>query len=118
MRPTTVPQRLLEALKTRPMTCQEAAEEIGVTYGAVKYHIVKMHGASIYVKDWQRKVGVKGREAAIWAAGKRKDAPKPVFESASIERRYREKMRGVMRMRDNARRGSANPFLQLTWGAR
>jgi predicted ArsR family transcriptional regulator len=118
MRPTTLPARIIETLTKCPMTMSQVAEELGVHYDAVKYRVRQLHGNGIYVHSWKRTEGHRGRESAVWAIGTKKDAPKPVFDNATCVKRYQAKMRGAMRMRDQARHGRINPFAQLMWGAK
>lgn len=117
MRPTTLPARIIESLTDCPMTGRQLAEELSTQYDNVKYHVRKMRGNGIYVKSWKRAEGHRGRESAVWAIGTKKDAPKPIFDNATCVKRYQAKMRGAMRMRDQARHGRINPFAQLIWAA-
>lgn len=97
-------------------TITEAAKAIGVNRSTTRRHITRAHDERlIYIADWKRCVGRRygGDWAAVYALGRKKDAPMPMRSVAIESKRYRAKYSGLIAARNAAERGTLNPFSQL-----
>lgn len=117
MRPAPQRQRILEHIAAHPkMTSTQIAAELGMSIGTVNEAIrtLRKFGA-IRIGGWFRNYGTRGRMAAKWvvADGKR-DAVQPKNDRLADSRRYYQRNRTVVRVRESARRGNQlNPWKLL-----
>jgi predicted ArsR family transcriptional regulator len=112
---------VLDLLKTGEFSCRQAGEALGIDRNTARRHLVAAHKQKIvYIADWHRCTGrlVGGDWAAVYALGKKKDAPMPERSVAIESKRYRAKYRGLVAARGAAERGTLTPFSQLLWAAR
>lgn len=68
-------------------------------------------GRYFRITDYRRQVGVKGREIPVYAAGRGRDAPRPVFEKAESKRDYYLRNRA----RQATRRKAATGVYATPW---
>lgn len=104
---------------------QEAGEPVSVTQLAEALSVTRetihtcfrlwrqAEGRPFYVADWRRAPG-NTYPAPLYMLGNKPDVPRPQRANASERnRRYRQKLGAVLRVRRAAKRGPVNPFLQL-----
>lgn len=94
----TTAQKVIACLQDGgPATVATIATRLGLTNSVVDSAVRRMRAkpGTLHVVRWVRQVGRGGREAAVFALGVGKDAPRPNFEDAQrqAERRYNEKRR-------------------------
>lgn len=101
-----------------PMCTRDIALAAGKSYSAISAAIVAMRkrGGLLRISGWKRSTGTRGREGAIWALGTKPDVPRPTFDPLERKRTYAKRHRAVIRLRDQVRRGTLNPYRALMLG--
>jgi hypothetical protein len=111
---------IVELLQGESATIPEIAAAMGMSVSAVRKHIVNLHAATpkqVYISGWRQRVGGRGGDgaAAIYRAGSKRDV---AFDKkrarADASARYRDKLYGLLLAKDAIKRGTFNPFWQLT----
>ncbi|MEM5325194.1 hypothetical protein VSR34_01100 [Paraburkholderia sp. JHI2823] len=96
-----------------PLTSAEIAKEIGESYDTVRRAISRAHigpNQLLYIKDWGEVQGQGYKRPAIYALGKRKDAPYPHLGLHQKYARHWQRRKLKKQIRET---GIANPFASL-----
>jgi predicted ArsR family transcriptional regulator len=111
---------IVELLQKEPATVPQIAAMMGMSVSGVRKHINNMHTAKpkqVYICDWSQRVGGRGGDgaAAIYRAGSKRDVEFDKKRArADASARYRDKLYGLLLAKDAIKRGTFNPFWQLT----
>lgn len=106
-----------------PMSSAQLVEYTGLSRRSIDsaVHFARF-GAQrklLYIKTHIRNYGLRGKPAPVYNVGARKDAEPPASDRAADRRRYAEKMRAVVRLRDQKRQHgkTLHPWLQQLMAA-
>jgi hypothetical protein len=111
---------IVELLQKEPATLQQIAAAMGMSVSGVRKHISNLHTATpkqVYICGWNQRVGGRGGDGAapIYCAGSKRDVEfdkkRARLDSST---RYRTKFHGLLLAKAAVKRGTFNPFWQLT----
>jgi hypothetical protein len=111
---------IVELLKKEPATLAQIAATMGMSTSGVRKHISNLHAATpkqVYVCGWSHRVGGRGGDGAapIYRAGSKRDVEFDKRRARmDASTRYRAKFHGLLLAKAAVKRGTFNPFWQLT----
>jgi hypothetical protein len=118
-KPPAARGRIVQALRHfGPMTGAEIREYLRMSKTTFWCAIQPLYTGTpkrLYISGWQSpEAGKRGRLKPVYCLGDAPDCEKPETDPNAAHRRYRERNRLLIRLRDNKRRGvQSNPYLQL-----
>lgn len=120
-RPSPTRNRILLALHDfGRMTVAEIAEHTGLSESAVTTSIRctrENWPGTIYIAEYRRNYGRRGKPSPIFAVGKKPDAAMPKSDRLADKARYREKSRELIRLKNQRRNGTEqSPWLRQLQG--
>lgn len=102
-----------------PMSSAQLVEYTGLSRrsidSAVHFARYGSQGKLLYIRSYIRNYGTRGKTAPVYNVGSNKDKPAPASDRKADRQRYAEKMRAVIRLKDQKRQHGAvmHPWLQL-----
>lgn len=118
----TLRDAIIELLRENPegLTQLEIAEEMGRAIGAIQSTVrnerMRRGSENFRIAGYRRAEMQTGQSAPVFVLGPGPDAKRPPVPKDAVKKakeRYRERNRLLLRLKDRAASGTANPFAQL-----